>query len=79
MATLSLRIDPALKKRLDKLAEATHRSKSYLAEEAIKNFVSVNEWQIAEIKKAIKEADEGKFASPSDVKRVFAKLRKRAR
>jgi RHH-type rel operon transcriptional repressor/antitoxin RelB len=79
MATLSLRIDPALKKRLDKLAEATNRSKSYLAEEAIKNFVSVNEWQIAEIKKAIKEADAGKFASPAEVNRVFSKLRKRAR
>jgi RHH-type transcriptional regulator, rel operon repressor / antitoxin RelB len=79
MATLSLRIDPALKKRLDKLAEATNRSKSYLAEEAIKNFVSVNEWQIAEIKKAIKEADEGNFASDAEVKRVFNKLKKRAR
>jgi RHH-type rel operon transcriptional repressor/antitoxin RelB len=79
MATLSLRIDPALKKRLDKLAEATNRSKSYLAEEAIKNFVSANEWQIAEIKKAIKEADAGNFATDAEVKRVFNKLKKRAR
>ena len=79
MATLSLRIDPALKKRLDKLAAATNRSKSYLAEEAIKNFVSVNEWQIAGIKKAIKEADEGRFATDEEVREHFKRLRKRAR
>ena len=79
MATLSLRIDPALKKRLDKIAAATSRSKSYLAAEAIREYVSVNEWQIAEIKKAVKEADEGQFASAADVKRVFNKWKKRAR
>ena len=79
MATLSLRIDPNLKKRLDKLAEATRRSKSYLAAEAIRDFVAINEWQIAGIKKALKDADAGRFASERDVKEHFARLRKRAR
>lgn len=52
MATvLTLRIEPELKKQLDKLAASTNRSKSFLATEAIREYVSMNEWQIEEIKK----------------------------
>ena len=76
---ITLRVDAKLKKKLDKLAKTTRRSRSFLAAEAIREFVSLNEWQIEETKKAIAEADAGNFASDEEVEEVFAKWTKRAR
>jgi predicted transcriptional regulator len=70
---MTIRLDPELKQRLDQLADATHRSKSFLAGEALRDFIELNEWQIQEIKDAIKEADNGDFVSDKDVKKVFVK------
>ncbi|MES9850502.1 MAG: CopG family ribbon-helix-helix protein [Candidatus Thiodiazotropha sp. L084R] len=71
--TMTIRLDPELKSRLDKLAEITHRSKSYMASEAVRDFLAINEWQIQEIKVAISEADEGDFATPEEEATVFNK------
>ncbi len=71
--TMTIRLEPELKERLDQLAEATRRSKSFLAAEAIRDFIELNEWQIREIKDAVKEADRGDFASDKAVKRTFKK------
>ena len=65
--TMTVRLEEDVKDRLDLLAEATQRSKSFLAAEAIREFIENNEWQIAEIKAAIKEADAGDFASDKEV------------
>ena len=64
---MTLRLEDAVKARLDKLADATQRSKSFLAAEAIREFVENNEWQIREIKAAIMEANAGDFASDEEV------------
>lgn len=71
--TMTIRLEPELKQRLEQLAEATHRSKSFLAAEALRDFIELNEWQIQEIKDAVKEADNGDFASDKDVKTTFTK------
>lgn len=71
--TMTLRIEPALKNRLDRLAKATHRSKSFLAAQALQDFVELNEWQVGEIQSAIKEADQGDFASPQAVRKSLNK------
>ena len=71
--TITIRLETELKDRLDQLAEATHRSKCFLAAQAIREFVELNEWQIQEIATAIKEADAGDFADDQEVKNVFAK------
>ena len=65
--TMTIRLDDEVKDRLDDLAEATRRSKSFLAAEAIREFVENNEWQIAETKAALKEANAGDFASDKEV------------
>jgi predicted transcriptional regulator len=69
MATtiLTLRIPEETKAKLDKLAQVTRRSKSYLAEEAIARYLDLEAWQVGEIEQAIQEADRGEFASPSDL------------
>ena len=61
--TMTNRVDAKTKRRLEKLANATARTKSYLAAEAIRAYLDVNEWQIQEIKAAVREAD---AAEPDD-------------
>ena len=72
-ATMTIRLEPALKQRLDHLAEATQRSKSFLAAQAIREFVDLNEWQVQEIRDALAEADSEDFASNDLVRDVLGK------
>jgi len=65
--TLTLRLNADLKKRLEKLARSTRRTRSFLAAEAIRDYVKLNEWQVEEIEKGIQEADRGEFANESAV------------
>ena len=55
--SVTVRVKPTIKKRLDLLAQATRRSKSYVIEEALELYLEVNEWQIDGIVKALVEAD----------------------
>lgn len=56
-STFTVRVDRALKNRLEKLVKSTGRSRSFLAAEAIGDFVEANEWQIAGIKQATASLD----------------------
>ena len=58
--TFTVRVDSAAKKRLEKLAKSTGRSRSFLAAAAINEYLDVNEWQVAGIKRAIASLDRGK-------------------
>ncbi len=75
---LTLRLDPKLTSQLDKLADATQRSRSFPITEAVREYLALNEWQIQETKKALKEADRGEFASDEEVKKTFQKRSRRA-
>lgn len=65
--TMTIRLEEDTKARLDALAESTNRSRSFLAAEAIREYIALNEWQIGEIQAALGEADKGDFASPAEV------------
>jgi predicted transcriptional regulator len=71
--TITIRLEDGLKDRLESLAAATRRSRSFLATEAIRDFVEIYEWQVNEIQAAIKEADAGDFASEKEVNSTFNK------
>jgi RHH-type transcriptional regulator, rel operon repressor / antitoxin RelB len=58
-ATFTIRVDEADKNRLEALARSTGRSRSFLAAEAIAEYLAVNEWQIAGIKAAMEELERG--------------------
>jgi RHH-type rel operon transcriptional repressor/antitoxin RelB len=75
---MTIRVDRKTKSRLEKLAKETRRAESRLVAEAIRSYVDVNEWQIAAIKQAIKEADAGNFATEREVQVFLKKWRKRA-
>ena len=72
-ATLTLRVPVDVKDQLEKLAHATHRSKSYLAGEAIRHYLDLEAWQVGEIQLALKEADAGDFASAEEIDAIVRK------
>ena len=73
MSTISMRLPDELTNQLDALAAATGRTKSFLAGQAIRDFIERESWQIAEITQAITEADKGEFASDEEVNVISAK------
>ena len=76
---MTIRLDDDVYDRLDVLAEATRRSKSSLAAEALRAFIETNEWPIVEIQAALKEAETGAFASDRDVAAMAIKWKVNAR
>ncbi len=72
-STMTVRLPNEIKRRLDKLAKATDRSKSWLAADAIRAYIEIQEWQIQEIKAGLEEADAGNFASDEEVRAVVKK------
>ncbi|MBN3209940.1 CopG family transcriptional regulator [Pectobacterium brasiliense] len=56
------------------LGRITGRTRSFLAGQAIEDYLAREAWQIAEIEQAIKEADAGDFISPDEMDNLFKKL-----
>jgi RHH-type rel operon transcriptional repressor/antitoxin RelB len=78
-STMTVRLDYDVKERLENLADSTKRSRSFLAAEAIREFVESNEWQVSEIKAALKEADAGDFANDKELTALARKWKAGAR
>jgi len=76
---MTLRLEPGLRKQLDHLAKAQCRSRSFVAAEAIREYLSANAWQIDEIKRGLEEADRGDFATDEQVRRTMSKRTRRKR
>jgi len=55
--TLTVRVKPVTKERLDTLMRVTHRSRSFMIEEALEQYLEINEWQTQGIEAALVEAD----------------------
>lgn len=79
MGMMSVRLPDELTGQLDALAVATGRTKSFLAGQAIRDFLDREAWQIAEIQQAISEAEAGDFASDTEVNTISAKWSSNAR
>lgn len=72
-AVLALRMPLKTRQKLDLLAKATGRTRSFLALDAICSYVDVQSWQVQETKKALQEAEASDFASPKQVKKILGK------
>ena len=66
--TLTIRISQATKDKLDAIATSTKRSKSFLAAEAIEEYLAVQARQIEHIEKGIAELDRGNHVAHEDVR-----------
>lgn len=70
--TITVRLPEALYNQIEELAKATARTKSFLAIDALTNYVQRESWQIRDVHEGIVEADAGEFATDAQVKAVFA-------
>ena len=66
--TFTVRVETGVKKRLEKLAKSTGRSRSFLAAEALNEYLDVNEWQVAGVRKAMGSLDRGESIPHEQVK-----------
>jgi predicted transcriptional regulator len=75
--TLTVRIEPEMRKALDAIAEVLDRDKSYVVNDALAAYVETHRWQAEHIRQGLREAEAGKFVAEKDVKKVLARLRRK--
>ena len=68
---MSLRLPENIKDKLERLAEATGRTKTFIAIEAIGEYLDTQEWQIQAIQEGIDCANKGEFISHEDLKQKW--------
>jgi RHH-type transcriptional regulator, rel operon repressor / antitoxin RelB len=76
-SVLTLRLNAKLKSKIDRLSKSMQRSRSFVAAQAIQEFISVNEWQINEVKKGLAEVNAGDFASDKVMQQTIRRLTRR--
>ncbi len=69
----SVRSDSKKVRQLDRIAKQQDRSRNYLVNQAIDQLLEVHAWQVERTRKGIKAADEGHFASDTEMNRIFNK------
>lgn len=74
---ISVRVPKDVAKRLAALAEATDRSKSYVAGQAIEEFLTLQEWQVKAIRQGIAEANADKLAPHAEALKRLKSWRRR--
>jgi predicted transcriptional regulator len=79
MSAFTVRLPDDIAKKLDALAAKLDRSRSYVAAQAIDDFVTREAWQLADIEAGLREAERGDFASDTEVSATIAKYTKRKR
>jgi predicted transcriptional regulator len=79
MSAFTVRLPDDVAKKLDELAEKLDRSRSYVAAQAISDFVTREAWQLADIEAGLRDAERGNFASDAEVAATIARFTKRKR
>jgi predicted transcriptional regulator len=76
MTQISIRTDSELVGQFDAVAEATGRTRSFLVNEAMREYITREAWQVAEIRKALLEADAGDFATDNELQATWERWTK---
>lgn len=74
MSTVTARVADETAAKLEALAKATKRSKSFHIAEALDTYLETQAWQVERIKDSIRQADAGQFASEKQIRTVFAEM-----
>jgi predicted transcriptional regulator len=72
----TIRVSSELQDRLDAIAEAIDRPRSWVVNRALEAFVESEAQQIEEIKRGLAEADAGEFGTDAEVETTFGKWRR---
>ena len=71
MSVMSVRLPDEVEQQLGQLAQSTGRTKSWLANQAKKDYLAREAWQITEVEAALREADAGDFVSEKEMMAKF--------
>ncbi len=84
--TMTIRVLVKTMNRLANVSRSTERSKAFLANKAIEDFLDTQEWQVQAIEEAVKEADapDADFRDHADVvtrieKKMAAAMKKKCK
>lgn len=77
--SLSFRVSKETAKRLDALAEATDRPRSWLLEQALESYLEVQAWQVEHIRQGLAELEAGQGIPHEEVVRRFSPGREAGR
>ena len=66
--TFTFQTTPEIKQRLKNLAEVTRRSKAFLANEAVEQYLAAEEEFVAHVQEGISDADAGRSYTSAEVK-----------
>lgn len=67
----SLRLPEETENKLEMIAKATGRSKSFIALSAIEEYVDLQAWQIQEINEALEQIERGEVVPHEEVRRIW--------
>lgn len=70
---ISFKIAAGTKSRIEQLAVATRRTKTFVIEEAINQYLALNEWQIKSIQDGLRDLEEGKVISQEKMVEIWEK------
>jgi RHH-type rel operon transcriptional repressor/antitoxin RelB len=70
---ITTRLDKKTIEKLEKLAHATKRSKSFLVAEAVDRYLHEQDWQVSAIKDSLQQAENGQFTADNEVREFFKK------
>lgn len=77
-STLSLRLDEEIISRLDRIAKALDRSRSWVIADAIRLYIETEGKDIEAILEGIASADAGDFATQEEIDAIFDRFKRPA-
>jgi predicted transcriptional regulator len=78
-AAFTVRLDDKVLQELDALGEQTDRSRNWLVNEALRQYLELQAWQTAKIRAGIEAAERGDFATDEELNAIEAELEARIR
>ncbi len=75
--TVSFRADAKKVKALDTFASMQDRDRSYLLNQAVDNYLDLQQYHIDLIEKGIRQADAGELVDHREVEKIVTKLRRK--
>ncbi len=73
MKTTTIRMEDTVLDRVDSMAKSVNRSRTWLINQAVEQFLSYEEWFVQEVEAGVNEVADGELASQGKVEQRFAK------
>ncbi len=73
MRATTIRMEDTVLDRVDSMAKSVNRSRTWLINQAVEQFLSYEEWFVQEVQAGVNEVANGELASQGKVEQRFSK------